>query len=100
MTLFRCDQARRWLGRALVVTSPALALVLHADVAAACSCIASTLESSYAASSDVISAIPLFGYCTASEQHYVAHVTATFKGCAGPDELVILTTPSDSAACG
>jgi eight-cysteine-cluster-containing protein len=98
MTIVRWNQARRWLGRALVVTGPAF--VLQPSVAEACSCVASTVESSYGGSSDVLSAIPLFGYCTASEQHYIAHVTAAFKGCADPDQLVILTTPPDSAACG
>jgi eight-cysteine-cluster-containing protein len=100
MRLNRWDKARRWLGRAAAIFSPGVVLGLHPSVAEACSCLPSTVESSYNSSSDVVTLMPLLGYCTANEQHYVALVTDTFKGCSTPGDIVVLTTATDSAACG
>lgn len=99
MIAHRWDQTRRWSGGAVLAASSALA-ALQPRAAGACSCLPSSVESSYGASSDVITAVPLLGYCTATEQRYLAQVTAAFKGCVGAGEVVILSTPGSSAACG
>lgn len=92
------SHAQRWLGVASM--SAGLAVVLQARIADACSCTPSSVESSYQFSSDVVTATPLFGFVVGSEQRYLAHVTATFKGCTKKGRLVLLTTPSSSATCG
>lgn len=98
MNALKQGQARRWLG--IVGASAGLAVMLHAGTADACSCLPSSVESSYQSSSDVVTATPLLGFFTATEQLYLAQVTATFKGCTTQGRLVLLTTPSSSAACG
>jgi eight-cysteine-cluster-containing protein len=98
MDVLKHNQAARWI--VVMGASTGLALVLHAGVADACSCVPSSVESSYQLSSDVVTARPLFGFVVASEQRYLAQVTATFKGCTRKGQLVLLTTPSSSATCG
>ena len=98
MIVRRWSQRWRWL--AVAAAGSGLAVGLHARVADACSCLPSSVETSYAASSDVVSVVPLLGFSAASEQRYIAQVTRTFKGCAKQERLVLLTTPSSSAACG
>lgn len=86
--------------RALV---PALALtlpLLAARPAQACSCLPPTVESSYNHSSDVIEARVLLSLVIGGERWMVARVGATYKGCLGDGELVLLTTPASSASCG
>jgi eight-cysteine-cluster-containing protein len=96
MNVLKRGQVLRWL----TVAGAGLAVVLQVRVADACSCLPSSVESSYQSSSDVVTATPLFSFFTASEQRYLAQVTETFKGCTKHGRLVLLTTPSSSAACG
>ena len=78
-----------------------LALPLLApSPAQACSCLQPTVESSYNRSSDVVEALVLFSLPVGAERWMVARVMATYKGCAAEGELVLLTTPRSSAACG
>jgi len=98
MSVLKKSQPWRRVG--VLSASAGLAIVLQARVAAACSCLPSSVESSYHASSDVVTVTPLFGFFAASERRYLAQVTATFKGCSKPGRLVLLTTASSSAACG
>ena len=98
MNVLKQGQTRRCLE--IMGWSTGLAVMLQARAADACSCLPSSVESSYQASSDVLTATPLLGFFTASEQRYLAKVTATFKGCTKKGRLVLLTTPSSSAACG
>jgi eight-cysteine-cluster-containing protein len=98
MNALRWSQARRWLE--VGTASAGLALAVQPRAAQACSCLPSSVEVDYRSSSDVVTALPLFGYSLGSEQRYLAHVTGTFKGCVKVGRFVVLTTPSSSAACG
>jgi hypothetical protein len=77
-----------------------LAPLLVPSSAHACSCVLPTVESSYDNSDDVIEARVLLSLPVGDERWLVARVQATFKGCLEERELVLLTTPSSSAACG
>jgi len=81
----------------LALLAPPLLLPSSAH---ACSCLLPTVESSYHDSDAVIEAHVLLSLPVGDERWVVARVGATFKGCLEESELVLLTTPSSSAACG
>src|SRR5688572_29306168 len=87
----------RW---GLTALAAGAGLVLQTDVAQACSCLPSTVESSYNQSSDVAALTPLFGFRRGSERWYVARIDKPYKGCTEAGDLVLLSTPSSSASCG
>jgi eight-cysteine-cluster-containing protein len=94
-------RSRALAGRVLAAASLGLALpLLAARPAQACSCLPPTVESSYNRSSDVIEARVLLSVPVGNERWSVARVSATYKGCLQPSELVLLTTSSSSASCG
>jgi hypothetical protein len=66
----------------------------------ACKCPAPTVESSYNSSTDVITAEIRFQLTLGSTRYYIARVDRAFKGCLGPREWVVLSTPVESATCG
>lgn len=92
---------RRRLWKLTAGAAFTLAAVLgHAESAEACSCLPPSVEASYNGSSDVVVAEVLFSFAWRDETWYVADVITTYKGCARAGELVVLSTPSSSAACG
>jgi eight-cysteine-cluster-containing protein len=93
--------ALTWIGR-LAVVAMTVGIVLEASAqrAQACTCLPPTVESSYNGSSDVIRARILRRSQGTSTTRYIARVQRVFKGCLEEAQLVVLTTPSSSAACG
>lgn len=103
--------SKRWIGlivrfsggrRAVSALSLAagLAVVAEARPVEACSCLASTVESSYQNSSDVLSVRVLLSVDAGSERWSLARVSKAYEGCTEPGALVVLSTASSSAACG
>jgi len=91
--------SKRWFSFVLGASLGA-ALLVAARPAEACSCLASTVESSYQNSSAVLSARVLLSFGAGSERWSLARVSKAYKGCTEPGELVVLSTASSSAACG
>jgi eight-cysteine-cluster-containing protein len=88
------------LGLGALAASAGVLVLSHGSVAEACSCLPSTVESSYHQSSDVAAVTPLLGYRHGAERWYLARVSEVYKGCTEANDLVLLATPSSSASCG
>jgi eight-cysteine-cluster-containing protein len=93
-------QTQTRLGLVLGALSVGLGVTLHTRQAQACSCLISSVESSYNQSSDVATVTPLLGYRHGAERRYLAKIAKTYKGCTDSGDLVLLTTPGSSASCG
>jgi hypothetical protein len=88
------------LNAALISAISALVNLATASSAAACSCVAPSVESSYHAASDVVYVDVRRSFTTSSTRYYVGYVADTFKGCLRTGQRVILKTPVSSATCG
>lgn len=85
---------------ALIAATIAVVNVGVTSSAAACSCVAPTVESSYNSSTDVATIDIRRQFVIGSTRYYQGRVQRTFKGCLQPSAVVFLRTPVSSATCG
>ena len=84
----------------LAMLFAAAALTTAAPKAEACSCMPPDLVRSYRTHSDVFQGDVLWTWTWGQTRFHLARVRHVFEGCVEPRELVLLTTPQSSAACG
>ena len=75
-------------------------LVNLPEPAQACSCLPSTIESSYSNATDVVSVDIWLQLGLGGSRWYLGNVRDAYKGCNGAGELILIETASSSAACG
>ena len=84
----------------VVVLTTLLISLLDVQRAEACSCLPSTVESSYNNSTDVAMVRVNAGLRLGSTRWYVGTVQKPFKGCLSDGQPVIIRTAASSAECG
>jgi hypothetical protein len=77
----------------------AVAAAVPAD-ARACSCLPPDLPTSYNNSSDVMLGNVLGRVAGRDTTYFVFQIRETYKGCTQPGQVVLLSSPAQSAACG
>lgn len=92
---------RTLVGRCLGIVATATVMNgMAASDAEACTCLQPTVESSYNFATDVIIAEVRRDFDVGNTRYYVARAARTYKGCIEPGDWVLLSTPTDSGACG
>jgi eight-cysteine-cluster-containing protein len=84
----------------MVPVAAGFAALAGARPVGACSCLASSVESSFQQSSDVLSLTVVASLGAGSERWSLARVSKAYKGCREPGALVVLSSAGSSAACG
>jgi hypothetical protein len=84
----------------IVASATALAATVAPTPARACSCLEVSVERSWHQYSDMFRGIVRAEQIAGSMHHYLVEVRQPYSGCTAPGDIVLVTTPRSSAACG